>query len=61
MIRRCIVLRSTLGICLAVVIGPWAQGQSFTASTVAGTGKPGFSGDGGPAAKGQCAIPRALP
>ena len=60
MMRRHIVLQSILGICLAAIIGHCSNGQSFTASTIAGTGKPGFSGDGGPANKGQLRNPAGV-
>jgi len=43
---------------LALVIGAGAFGQ--TISTIAGTGQPGFSGDGGPAIHAQFSEPRHL-
>ena len=49
-----------IGLWAAAVMGQIARGQTFTITTVAGVGKAGFSGGGGPATKaplwGPCGV-----
>lgn len=52
---------ATLFFTAALAVHPaWAQAPSFTITTVAGDGKPGDSGDGGPATKAELNGPRGV-
>lgn len=60
MIRRRMPLMGFWALCLCLLVSRSAIAQTFTISTVAGNGKAGFSGDGGPAVQAELRNPAGV-
>ena len=60
MIRRRLPQTRLWALCLFMLVSRSAIAQTFTISTVAGNGKAGFSGDGGPAVQAELRNPAGV-